>query len=388
VLAITEDVTDHHQLEERLRQAERLEAVGRLAGGIAHDFNNLLGVVLGYCELLTRRLEGDPRAQKQLNAIRRAGERAAELTRELLAYGRKQVLVPETLDVGHVVEETRHMLDRLLGAQVTLQTAVEPGVGSIRADRGQIQQVLVNLALNARDGMPQGGAISIDCRNEPDPAGSSLGHVTLRVRDEGQGLDAAARERVFEPFFGPEGGPGKVAGLGLASAYGIVTQSGGEIRVESEPGRGSVFVVRFPRVASVAKASAGQSPAAGGASGHTILLVDDQEMVREMTRAVLDQEGYDVMVAASGEEAVRVCESFTGTIDLVIADVVMPGLSGPETIARVRASRPGTRVIFVSGYTADALGDRHPLGSGTRFLQKPFKPDDLTDAVRTALAGG
>jgi CheY-like chemotaxis protein len=149
-----------------------------------------------------------------------------------------------------------------------------------------------------------------------------------------------------------------------------------------------VFVVRFPRVASVAKASAGQSPAAGGASGHTILLVDDQEMVREMTRAVLDQEGYDVMVAASGEEAVRVCESFTGTIDLVIADVVMPGLSGPETIARVRASRPGTRVIFVSGYTADALGDRHPLGSGTRFLQKPFKPDDLTDAVRTALAGG
>jgi PAS domain S-box-containing protein len=225
VLAITEDVTDHHQLEERLRQAERLEAVGRLAGGIAHDFNNLLGVVLGYCELLTRRLEGDPRAQKQLNAIRRAGERAAELTRELLAYGRKQVLFPETLDVGHVVEETRHMLDRLLGAQVTLQTAVEPGVGSIRADRGQIQQVLVNLALNARDGMPQGGAISIDCRNEPDPAGSSLGHVTLRVRDEGQGLDAAARERVFEPFFGPEGGPGKVAGLGLASAYGIVTQS-------------------------------------------------------------------------------------------------------------------------------------------------------------------
>ncbi|HEY6553020.1 MAG TPA: response regulator, partial [Vicinamibacteria bacterium] len=388
VLAITEDVTDHHALEERLRQAERLEAVGRLAGGIAHDFNNLLGVVLGYCELLTRRLEGDPRALKQLQAIRRAGERAAELTRELLAYGRKQVLFPETLDLGVVIEEARRMLDRLLGAQVTLQIAVEPGVGSIRADRGQIQQVLVNLALNARDGMPQGGAISIDCRNEPDPAGTSLGHVTLRVRDEGQGLDAAARERVFEPFFGPEGGAGKVAGLGLASAYGIVTQSGGEIRVESEPGRGSVFVVRFPRVASVAKAGADRSPAAGGASGQTILLVDDQEMVREMTRAVLDQEGYDVVVAASGEEALRLCESSPGAIDLVIADVVMPGLSGPETIARIRVSRPGTRVIFVSGYTADALGDRNPLGPGTRFLQKPFKPDDLTDAVRTALAGG
>jgi nitrogen-specific signal transduction histidine kinase/CheY-like chemotaxis protein len=388
VLAITEDVTDRRDLEERLRQAEKLEVVGRLAGGIAHDFNNLLGVVLGYCELLARRLEDDPRSQKQLQAIRRAGERAADLTRELLAYGRKQVLFPQVLDLGLVVEEARRMLDRLLGERITLHTLVEPGVGAMLADRGQIQQVLVNLALNARDGMPQGGTISIDCRNEPDPAGTSLGYVTLRVRDEGQGLDAAARERVFEPFFGPEGGPGKVAGLGLASAYGIVTQSGGEIRVESEPGRGSVFVVRFPRVASVAKAGAEQSPAAEGASGHTILLVDDEDLVREMTRAVLDEEGYDVLVAASGEEALRVSEGFSGTIDLVIADVVMPGLSGPETIARVRASRPGARVIFVSGYTADALGDRNPLGPGTRFLQKPFKPHDLTDAVRTALAGG
>ena len=387
VLAITEDATERRDLEERLRQAEKLEAIGRLAGGIAHDFNNLLGVVLGYCELLTRRLVDDPRSQKQLQAIRRAGERAADLTRELLAYSRKQVLFPEVLDLGLVVEEARRMLDRFLGEHITLHTEVEPGVGSVRADRGQILQVLVNLALNARDGMPQGGTISIDCRNEPDPSGTTLGHVTLRVRDEGQGLDAAAQKRVFEPFFGPKSGPGEVAGLGLASAHGIVNQSGGEIRVESEPGRGSVFVVRLLRVPSAERVGTEPSPT-DGAGGQTILLVDDQEMVREMTRSVLDAKGYEVLVAGSGEEALRVSEGFSGTIDLVITDVVMPGLSGPETVARVRATRPDTRVIFVSGYPADALGDQNPLGPATRFLQKPFRPDDLTDAVRTMLGGG
>jgi PAS domain S-box-containing protein len=386
VLAITEDVTERRDLEERLRQAEKLEATGRLAGGIAHDFNNLLGIILGYCELLARRLVDDARSQKQLEAIRRASERAADLTRQLLAYGRKQVLFPETLALGAVVEEAHPMLDRLLGEQITLHILVEPGIGSVRADRGQIEHVLVNLALNARDGMPQGGTIRIECRNEADPAETSLGYVTLRVQDEGQGMDAAAREHVFEPFFGEKAGPGDAVGLGLASVYGIVKQSGGEIRVESEPGRGSVFVVRLPRVPAVPPKGAAPSPG-GATAGRTILLVDDQEMVREMTRSVLDEEGYQVLVAGDGDEALRVSEGFAGPIDLMITDVVMPGPSGPETANRVRAGRPNTRVIFVSGYTADALGDQNALGPGTRFLQKPFKPDDLTAAVRAVLAG-
>jgi two-component system, cell cycle sensor histidine kinase and response regulator CckA len=389
VLAITEDVTERRDLEERLRQAEKLEAIGRLAGGIAHDFNNLLGVVLGYSELLARRLVDDPHSQKQLEAIRRASERAADLTRQLLAYGRKQVLFPEVLALGSVVEEAHPMLDRLLGEEITLHTLVESGIGSVRADRGQIELVIVNLALNARDGMPKGGTIRIECRNEPDPAGTSLGYVALRVQDEGQGLDAVAREHVFEPFFSPKGGPGEVAGLGLASVYGIVKQSGGEILVESEPGRGSVFVVRLPRVPAVQPVPslrAGLSPA-GGTLGRTILLVDDQEMVREMTRSVLDEEGYQVLVAADGDEALRLSEAFSGAIDLVITDVVMPGLSGPETVDRVRAVRPDARVIFVSGYTADALGEKSNLGPGTRFLQKPFKPDELAATVRAVLDG-
>jgi two-component system, cell cycle sensor histidine kinase and response regulator CckA len=387
VLAITEDVTERRDLEERLRQAEKLEAIGRLAGGIAHDFNNLLGVVLGYSELLQRRLADDPRSQKQLEAIRRAGERAAELTRQLLAYSRQQVLFPQVLDLGSVVEEVRVMLERLLGRQITLHTRVEPAIGSVRADRGQILHVLVNLALNARDGMPGGGTIRLECRNEPDPSGTSLGHVTLRVQDEGQGLDAAARAQVFEPFFGPKSGQAEVAGLGLASVYGIVKQSGGEILVESEPGRGSVFVVRLPRVPPAETAAPEPSPA-NGARGRTILLVDDQEMVREMTRSVLDEGGYQVLVAGDGEEALRVSEGFAGAIDLLITDVVMPGLSGPDTADRVLAARPETRVIFVSGYTADALGDRSALGPRTRFLQKPFKPDDLTAVVQAVLGGG
>jgi PAS domain S-box-containing protein len=387
VLAITEDVTERLDLEERLRQSEKLEAIGRLAGGIAHDFNNLLGVVLGYSELLARRLADDPRSQKQLGAIRRATERATDLTRQLLAYGRMQALFPEVLALGKVVEEAHPMLNRLLGEQVTLHTLVEPGIGFVRADRGQIEHVLVNLALNARDGMPEGGTIRIGCRNQEDPAGTSLGWVELRVEDEGQGLDAAARERVFEPSFGRNGGPGEVASLGLASVYGIVKQSGGEILIESEPGRGSVFVIKLPRVSPIPAAGPGPNPA-GGRPGRTILLVDDQEMVREMTRSVLDEAGYEVLIAADGEEALRVSERFSGAIDLVITDVIMPGLSGPETVKRVRAGRPGTRVIFISGYTADALGDRSALGAGTRFLQKPFKPDDLTAAVRGVLGEG
>jgi CheY-like chemotaxis protein len=241
--------------------------------------------------------------------------------------------------------------------------------------------------LNARDAMPEGGTLSIDCRNEPDPAGNSFGHVTLRVQDEGRGLDPVAREHVFEPFFSDKSGPGELGSLGLSSVYGIVKQSGGEILVESEPGQGSVFVVRLPRVpAAEAKGSGPRS--SPGPVGRTILLVDDEEMVREMTCSLLDQEGYEVLVAADGEEALRVSEGFSGVIDLVITDVVMPGLNGPETADRIRAVRPHSRVIFVSGYTADALGDRRVLGPGTRFLQKPFKPDDLTQAVRAVLGGG
>jgi two-component system, cell cycle sensor histidine kinase and response regulator CckA len=385
VLAITEDVTERRTLEERLRQAEKLEAIGRLAGGVAHDFNNLLGVVLGYCDLLARRLASDPRSLKQLESIRNASERAADLTRQLLAYGRQQVLFPEVLDLGAVVPEVHAMLDRLLGAEITLHTQVEPGIGSVRADRGQLQHVLLNLALNARDGMPKGGTIRIECRNEADPSETTLGHVTLRVQDEGQGLDPVAQERVFDPFFSARSGPGEVAGLGLASVYGIVKQSGGEILVESEPGRGSLFVVRLPRVPAAERVAAAPPNSSSKVGGRTILLVDDQEMVREMTRALLDEEGYEVLVAGSGDEALRLSEGFSGPIDLVITDVVMPGLSGPETADRVRAQRPDARVIFVSGYTADALGDKGALGPKTRFLQKPFKPGELTATVRALL---
>jgi CheY-like chemotaxis protein len=284
-----------------------------------------------------------------------------------------------------VVEEVRRQLEPSLGDAVRLRVAVAGDVGRVRADRGQLRQILLSLASNARDAMPHGGTVSIECGNEDEAGPERPPHVVFKVRDEGPGIDESARERVFDPFFRGEGAPAGAGGLSLAAVHGIVKQSGGEIGVESTPGQGATFVVRLPREAGAETAAAVPEAPAAAAGGRTILLVDDEEIVREMTRAVLDQEGHTVLLAGGGEEAVRVAEGFSGVIDLLVTDVIMPGLSGRDTAARIRAARPGTPVIYVSGYTADVLGEGEALGPGTRFLQKPFPPAALVAAVREAL---
>src|SRR6266571_2591092 len=395
------DITDVKRLEDQLRQAQKMEAVGRLAGGVAHDFNNLLTAILGSVELLLRDLEPASPLRQDAGEIKKAGERAAGLTRQLLAYSRRQVLRPEVLDLNRVVADMDRMLRRLIGEDVDLVTRLAPHLDAVRADRGQIEQVLVNLVLNARDAMPQGGKLTIETANvELDPGyvetheGARAGaYALLAVSDTGSGMDAETTAHLFEPFFTTKE-VGKGTGLGLATVYGIVKQSEGYITAYSEPGHGTTFKIYLPRAAAPGAASptppappAPQGKATAGGS-ETILVVEDEEAVRSLSRRALEASGYTVLAAADGPDAVRRLERYGGPIHLVLTDVIMPGMNGRELAQRLVQRRPGLRVLYMSGYPGDAIVHRGALEPGTAFLQKPFMPEDLARKVREVLDQG
>ena len=391
LLGLSEDVSDRRALESQLRQAPKMEAVGRLAGGIAHDFNNLLTAILGYAGLMLRRLEPGAPLRHHAQEIQKAGDRAAELTRQLLAFSRKQVLIPQVLDLGVVVAETENMLRRLIGEHIELVTAKGAPLGTVRADVSQIDQVIMNLAVNGRDAMLGGGQLTITLRNvELDEAfgrdhpGAKVGpHVLLAVSDTGVGMSPETQSHLFEPFFTTKE-VGKGTGLGLATVYGIVKQSDGYIAVRSELGRGSTFEVYLPRLEEVARMPRSERAAVPPLGTETVLLVEDEEAVRRLVQEILESAGYRVLAAASGPEALQRSRDHKGPIQLMVTDVVMPGMSGPQLADLIAATRPDLRILYTSGHTDDALGGLPP---GRAFVQKPLTPDVLADRVRDILDG-
>ncbi|MFN8651934.1 MAG: MASE1 domain-containing protein [Gemmatimonadales bacterium] len=388
------DITDRKLLEEQLRQAQKMEAVGKLAGGVAHDFNNLLTAIAGYADALLGSLpEGGVPHQDALE-ITRAASRAAGLTRQLLAYSRQQILSPSVLDLREVVEQLGGMLRRLIGEDVRLITRHVGEEGLVRVDRGQIEQVILNLALNSRDAMPQGGTVTITTRvTVLDDAtarvhGLRAGpHVCLIVQDTGSGMNEAVRSRAFDPFFTTKE-PGKGTGLGLSTVYGIVQQSGGSVQLDSTPGAGTAVRVYLPKVEMMPAPlpePVAPVPAPALVQGVTTLVVEDEQLVRDLVCRTLKRAGYNVLVASHGEEALAISRATPGPIDLVVTDVVMPRMNGSQLASRLTAERPGIRVLFVSGYANDVLDVRGGLEPGTEYLQKPFTPSVLLDRVRELL---
>jgi PAS domain S-box-containing protein len=394
VLGVWQDITDRLRLEEQVRQSMKMEAIGRLAGGIAHDFNNLLTVINGYSDLLVGQLpEGDPRRDLVVQ-IRKAGQRAGGLTRQLLAFSRKTVLVPAVIDLNALLVDMEKLLGPMLGEDVDLRLHPGSNLWRVKVDPGEMGQVVMNLCVNARDAMRQGGKITIETANVElgadyvvaHPDATAGAHVMLAVSDNGCGMDAATRARIFEPFFTTKG-PEKGTGLGLAMVYGIVKQSGGHIEVYSEPGLGSTFKIYLPRERSGApltKSFHGQRPPVPSGT-ETILLTEDEEGVRKLTRLVLERSGYTVHEACDGEEALRIGERDGATMQLLITDVVMPNMSGPQLAERLRRLRPGLKVLYLSGYTDDAVVRHGILEGEAPFLQKPFSPDALAHKVREVL---
>lgn len=391
---IARDVTERKQLEAQLRQSQKMEAVGRLAGGIAHDFNNMLTVIKGYSDLLEEQLDpSQERERRAANEINQAADRAASLTRQLLAYSRRQVLEPKVLDLNEVVTNLERMLCRLIGEDVELVTFLKSGLGRVKADPGQIEQVLMNLAVNARDAMTRGGKLTVETENlELDRSQSRDGatmqpgsYVVLSVSDTGCGMNAETRARIFEPFFTTKE-QGKGTGLGLATVYGIVKQSGGYIWVDSELGRGATFKIYLPRIEEpTAAARSVRSPAEASWGSETVLLVEDEKAVRELAGITLQRNGYRVLEAGNGREAAQLAEQHTGPIHLLLTDVVMPEISGRELAERLAGRMPGMKVLYMSGYTDDAILHHRVLAPDIAFLQKPFTAKSLASKVRRVL---
>jgi PAS domain S-box-containing protein len=377
-IAVVRDLTRTTELETQLRQAQKMEAVGRLAGGIAHDFNNLLTAISGYSEFLIGGLE-DERLRRHADEIRKAAARAASLTGQLLAFSRRQVLQPRALDLNAVVSDMDMMLRRLIGEDVELVTMLDPNVSPVQADPTQVEQVIVNLAVNARDAMPNGGSVTIETSEARTDEGE---FVELRMTDTGIGMTDLERQQLFDPFFTTkEGG----TGLGLATVYGIVEQSGGTIEVDSAPGMGSSFRICLPRAAAPAELPTATAVAAPRPGDETILLVEDETVVRHLVAEILENTGYTVMQAGDGPSALELLRRHSSKLDLLVTDVVMPGMSGPEVAQAVTSMRPGTQVLYTSGYTDSAIGHHGVLEPGIAFLQKPFSADDLTRKVRALL---
>ncbi len=388
--AVAQDITARRSLEDQLRQAQKMEAIGRLAGGIAHDFNNLLTAIGGYAQLLRDSLEPDDDRRTDADEIVRASARASDLTRQLLAFSRRQVLSATVVSLNEVVADMQPMLERLMGGSVSLVVGLVPDAGHVRVDRSQLEQVILNLAINGRDAMPGGGNLLIETAAvELDEAYASMHadvepgpYAVLAVSDQGPGISPEARDRLFEPFFTTKSDGGGT-GLGLATVYGIVHQSGGSVSPYSEIGLGTTFRVYLPQVAEPpaavpSRAPRGPVPVMAAA---TILVVDDERPVRELIRSILSASGHRVLVAESGSDALVLSLDEEGPIDLLVTDVAMPGLSGPELVERIRVRRPDLPVIYVSGYPGDGI----PQDRSSRFLPKPFAPDDLLRRVHETL---
>lgn len=387
-----EDVTERRALEQQLRQAQKMEAVGRLAGGIAHDFNNLLTVISGYCEFLLERMTAERSFRAPVQEIANAAERATSLTRQLLAFSRKQMLAPKLLDLNAIVTENLRMLTRMIGEDIQLVMVPGADIGAVRADPGQIEQLIMNLAVNARDAMPHGGRLTIETANvllDEEHARLQLPivpgeYVMLAISDTGVGMDEQTKARIFEPFFTTKGAKG--TGLGLSTVYGIVEQSGGQIVVHSEPGKGTSFKVYLPRVSATAQTVAAK-PVLGSESEHgqeTILLVEDEPNVRLLTREYLQRQGYTVLEAASGAAAIEIVMAYARPIHVLLTDVIMPEMNGRQLANRISSLRPDIKVLYMSGYAEDVVGDK--LDEEITLLQKPFNLVALKHKIKEVLA--
>lgn len=393
VQGIARDVTERKQLEEQLRQSQKMEAIGQLAGGVAHDFNNLLTAINGYSSLALQRLDDDHPIKPYIEEVKKAGDRATNLTRQLLAFGRKQILQPLALNLNGVVSDMNKMLRRLIGEDIVLTAKLDAGVGKVMVDPGQVEQVLVNLIVNARDAMPRGGNLTIETKNvelDEEYGSKHVGvapgkYVLLAVSDTGEGMTEEVRHRVFEPFFTTKE-KGKGTGLGLSTVYGIVKQSGGNVWIYSEPGRGTTFKVYLPEVVSEPREPGEEVVEVAPRGGsETILLVEDEAVVRGLARRILEQAGYSVVEASRGDEALRFCAEHAAEVDLLLTDVVMPEMSGKQLVDQLKSQYPELKMVFMSGYTDESIVHHGVLDSSVEFIQKPFTPAALVRKVREVL---
>jgi two-component system cell cycle sensor histidine kinase/response regulator CckA len=394
LVIVNRDISERRHLELQLRQSQKMDAIGRLSGGVAHDFNNLLGVIIGYSEVLQDQIKEGDRLRVCVDQILQAGKRAASLTRQLLAFSRQQVLEPKVLLLNGVVGDMEKMLRRLIGEDVQLTTKLDPKLGKVRADQGQIEQVVMNLAVNARDAMPEGGQLSIEtCNTEMDeafvkryPYPVQTGpYILLTVSDTGTGMDDATKQRIFEPFFTTKE-KGKGTGLGLSMVYGVVKQSNGYIDVFSAVGNGTTFKIYLPQIGQEPEERATKTALSKALRGsETILLVEDEKNLCVLTRNLLEQYGYSVLEAESGAQALAISRQNTGAIHLLLTDIVMPGISGRALAQTLSKERRGIRVVYMSGYTGQTVGGQTVLSPGSHFLQKPFTREDLARKIREAL---
>jgi two-component system, cell cycle sensor histidine kinase and response regulator CckA len=391
------DITEYKRLEAQFLQSQKMEAIGVLAGGVAHDFNNLLNVINGYSELLLDDLKQEDPMRQDVEQIRDAGQRAAALTSQLLAFGRKQILQPETIDLNLVITQMSSMLRRLIGEDIEFIIDTLSDLGMIHADPSKIQQIILNLVVNARDAMPEGGKLTLETLNvdfeetyiKDHPVANPGDYVMLAISDNGIGMDGKTQARIFEPFFTTKA-KGKGSGLGLATVYGIVKQSNGYIWVYSEPGKGTTFKIYFPRVHEK-QPNASSTPKvqnSGFVGSETILVVEDESAVRTLTIRILKDHGYHVLEASNGSEALRVAKEYQGELHMIVTDVIMPGMSGKTMIAQLEAERPDIKVLYISGYTDNAIVHHGILDSNVAFLQKPFSIESLARKVREGLDAG
>jgi len=395
VSAAIRDLTERRKLENQFRQAQKMESIGTLAGGIAHDFNNLLTVILSYSSYLAEELPSVSKFHRAAEQVHLAAERGAALTRQMLAFSRRQVFQLRVLNVNDIIGNLLKMLQRIIGEHIEIKTALAEDLALVKSDAGQLEQVLMNLCVNARDAMPEGGRLTLETQNvelEEDfvrlHVGSARGpHVLLTVTDTGAGMDAATQTRIFEPFFTTKG-PGHGTGLGLAMVYGVVKQSGGYIWVYSEKGRGTCFKIFLPQVSEIAESKVTKKEQPALKQGfETILLVEDDSAVRELVRSLLSAQGYAVLTPEHPSEVETVCEEHSGRIHLLLTDLILPGVSGREIAKRVCSLRPEVKVLFMSGYTDDSMIHRQGFDRSVAFLPKPFSSTTLATKVREVLDG-